>query len=1032
MTMCLAVAGLLAGGANTSSAQVTQMLHDPPSPPSLRTSYNGTVGCKFQVGSTNVVVSHVGVYDPSAGAGLNASYQAGVMDTSYNLLGGVVVPAGASAYLTNSYWWMPLDPPLLLQANTSYYLASVVGPNDQWPDAYTPASWNAWFVGSTASSTRHAEYGPGYAAGLTPAWPPPYMSDNGNNDTYGNVMLGYIEVGQARAGVAQTSVTIPQGQTLNVGGFASGQRPITYQWYELGVGAVAKQTNVTLVIPNVPTSASGTYYLTATNALGGEQSANVTVSVTSFPVGITQQPTNATVFANYPVTFSLVATGTPSIYYQWLRNTTLIPGATQASYSLTASQTNNNDVYSCVASNYLSSGPHTATSSNATLTVVANLALPQQILHGYKTGIGPNTYGGQQGGQIVVGSNPVLVTHLGYYAWPANTTTNGANITCTLVGDHHVGLYTGNGANLLGYVDVPAGSNPVLNGYMWQPLDPPLVLSTNTQYLLVAETISGQGDWGDTYAISDLNHYMAASCDAIYGGSAWGQTPYLGGGYSGQMYSAPNMALLAPAVPTAWVYPSIVTQYATLTATFNAGVAGQPPVTVQWYKEPGTRLTGQTNLTLNLNSLSPSDGGNYYVIATNTVTGTSSQSADASLTVLPDVGPTLTQDIQSEDIFVGQTLPLTIAASGTPTFSYQWTFDGAPIAGATGATFSLNGFSAANVGNYQCMVTNNWGQAPSSIAHIGIIIPAWGTYSSGIMADKPLLYYRFGGVIGNTNYDDGVTGIATNQGTLGYACNGLYEETYSGGITGMVGPTNLDFEPDNQALSLDGYSADVLVPPLNVTLTNATIAAWVYQADYQQGSQKDAAAIYCDRADDPFLLNAATAGGTQFPMLAYAWNNNRWQFVSGLTLPSNQWTFVAMVITPTNGTLYMQDGTTMWHTNDPAAFNPITVSGNGYVGWDSAGGAIGRRWYGGIDEVMVFNTAMSPTAINALYLGVPSSATLTIAPSAPGHITLTWPGGTLLESTTIAGPWAPVSGVTNSPATVTEGPSMKFYRVRLQ
>jgi hypothetical protein len=37
-----------------------------------------------------------------------------------------------------------------------------------------------------------------------------------------------------------------------------------------------------------------------------------------------------------------------------------------------------------------------------------------------------------------------------------------------------------------------------------------------------------------------------------------------------------------------------------------------------------------------------------------------------------------------------------------------------------------------------------------------------------------------------------------------------------------------------------------------------------------------------------------------------------------------------------------------------------------------------------------------------------------------------------LESTSIEGPWTPVSGVTSSPATVTEGPSMKFYRVRLQ
>src|ERR1035438_5968748 len=402
MTMCLAVAGLLAGGANPSSAQVTQMLHDSPTPPSLRTAYNGTVGCKFQVGPTNVVVSHVGVYDPSSGAGLNDSSPPGFMDTSYTLLGGVVVPAGASAYLTNSYWWMPLDPPLLLQANTSYYLASVVGPNDQWPDAYTPASWNAWFVGSTGTGTRHGLYGPGSSS----VWPPPSMSPNGANNTYGNVMLGYIEVGQARAGVAQTNLAISEGQTLNVRGFASGQPAINYQWYKVGSGLLASQTSATLVIPNAPISASGTYYLTASNSVGGEQSANVTVSVTSFPVGITQNPTNVTAFANYPVTFSCVATGTPSIYYQWLRNSTVIPGATSASYSITAQITDNAAVYSCLASNYLSSGPHTATSAGAILTVLANLALPQQVLHGYKTGIGPNTYGGQQGGQFVVGSNP--------------------------------------------------------------------------------------------------------------------------------------------------------------------------------------------------------------------------------------------------------------------------------------------------------------------------------------------------------------------------------------------------------------------------------------------------------------------------------------------------------------------------------------------------------------------------------------------------------------------------------------------------
>ena len=285
-------------------------------------------------------------------------------------------------------------------------------------------------------------------------------------------------------------------------------------------------------------------------------------------------PTNPTVFANYPVTVSLVATGTPSIYYQWLRNTTPIPGATQASYSFTASQTNNNDVYSCVASNYLSSGPHTATSSNATLTVVANLALPQQVLHGARANNATNGATGSVGGQFTVRNSPVTVTHLGYYA---SQFTDAYKTNATLTLDHRVAIFSADTKVLYGSVTVLAGTHDVVNGYMWAPLDPPLILSANTQYMLVAEVFNGSDPWGDTYAIPDLNPYFATACDATY----WGAWPPTGvaGGYGGQMYSAPNMALLAPAVPIAWVSPTTVTQYVGLNAVFNAGVAGSRRLT---------------------------------------------------------------------------------------------------------------------------------------------------------------------------------------------------------------------------------------------------------------------------------------------------------------------------------------------------------------------------------------------------------------------------------------------------------------------
>jgi hypothetical protein len=137
-----------------------------------------------------------------------------------------------------------------------------------------------------------------------------------------------------------------------------------------------------------------------------------------------------------------------------------------------------------------------------------------------------------------------------------------------------------------------------------------------------------------------------------------------------------------------------------------------------------------------------------------------------------------------------------------------------------------------------------------------------------------------------------------------------------------------------------------------------------------------------------------------------------------------------MVITPTNATLYMQDGTGLKATNNVATHNPSTLSGTNYVGWDTAGNASGRRWNGSIDELMIFNTALSPVAVNALTLGVPERATLTIAPSG-NNLLLSWPGGALLESTSLNGPWTPVNAAT-SPYLVSPTEGMKFYRVKLQ
>jgi hypothetical protein len=281
------------------------------------------------------------------------------------------------------------------------------------------------------------------------------------------------------------------------------------------------------------------------------------------------------------------------------------------------------------------------------------------------------------------------------------------------------------------------------------------------------------------------------------------------------------------------------------------------------------------------------------------------------------------------------------------------------------------------------------------------------------MGTNLLAYYRFSDVSSGF-------GIATNQGTLGHAINGTYEGTYSG----VAGPTGFsNFEPDNQAVSLSGYDADVLIPSFgSLTVANLTLAAWVYDG----GGQFDNTAILFHRSSSIFGLSI---GQTNGEWLKYTWNNGFFNNYTGLILPTNQWAFVAMVISPTNAAIYLQNGTSMQSTNFAGTYPAASLNGNSYIGWDTAGGSSGRRWGGSIDEVMVFNQALSPSAINALYAGIPASVTLNLARSG-NNLVLSWPWGTLLEATNLAGPWT--TNNATSPYTVSPTGAMKFFKVQVQ
>ena len=96
------------------------------------------------------------------------------------------------------------------------------------------------------------------------------------------------------------------------------------------------------------------------------RAARLTVTAARSAPTITTQPADQSIHAGQTATFSVVATGSAPLSYQWRRNGTAIPGATSASYTTPAQGTSDNGAtFSVVISN--SSG--NVTSRNALLTV---------------------------------------------------------------------------------------------------------------------------------------------------------------------------------------------------------------------------------------------------------------------------------------------------------------------------------------------------------------------------------------------------------------------------------------------------------------------------------------------------------------------------------------------------------------------------------------------------------------------------------------------------------------------------------------
>src|SRR5262249_53647672 len=132
---------------------------------------------------------------------------------------------------------------------------------------------------------------------------------------------------------ANQTVTVGQAATFTVS--ANGTAPLSYQWAKNSSSiSVATSSSYTTRATTRPDNNSK-FDVVATNAAGTKTSAQATLTVTTAPTTptIATQPSNQTVTAGQTATFSVTATGTAPLSYQWQKNAADISGATSANYT---------------------------------------------------------------------------------------------------------------------------------------------------------------------------------------------------------------------------------------------------------------------------------------------------------------------------------------------------------------------------------------------------------------------------------------------------------------------------------------------------------------------------------------------------------------------------------------------------------------------------------------------------------------------------------------------------------------------------
>lgn len=452
---------------------------------------------------------------------------------------------------------------------------------------------------------------PGQTAS-TLSLPNPQWTDGGSyrcvvSNDYGSVISSAVVV----TIIAPPSVItqppaakeLPKGGTSSIALVSGGTPPLSYQWYK-GNDKVVGAVSATLTFAKITDAAAGTYHCVVTNKIGTATSKDCAVTVGIVPA-ITLQPLAQTVHEGNSFQFSIAATGTPTLVYQWQRDGVNV--GTGTTFSVASAAWSDRGVYRCIVSN----GAGTTISKAVALTVQAGPII-----------VTPPTsakiaIGGRATLKVVATGSPALK-----YQWRKSGVSvpgaTAASLTITGTTNTSYDVVVSNPFNTAGVTTTPAAITALAAPKITQqPVAKTAALGSGTDFAVQA---TGDGvlnyQWkkngiamsGQTTASLHLGNMLATDA-ALYSVTVTNEV-----GTAASV--AARLTLLAP--PKIVVKPVATTAKASTSTTLTASASGAGTLKYHWQKD-NADIIGAISPTFKIASTRTADAGMYRVVVSNAV-----------------------------------------------------------------------------------------------------------------------------------------------------------------------------------------------------------------------------------------------------------------------------------------------------------------------------------------------------------------------------------------------------------------------------